>query len=76
MTIVGLVGYALLRVVIVAVPVFIAVEVIYFVRRWRKMFEFYITEEEFEEMEQAEREKHDEKVRELEKMSSSERPNK
>lgn len=35
MTIVGLVGYALLRVAIVAVPVFIAVEVIYFVRRLR-----------------------------------------
>lgn len=34
MTIVGLVGYALLRVAIVVVPVFIAVEVIYFVRRW------------------------------------------
>ena len=31
------------------------------------MDEFYITEEEFEEMEQAERDKHDEKVRELEK---------
>ena len=28
------------------------------------MDEFYITEEEFEEMERAEREKHDEKVRE------------
>lgn len=35
MTIAGLVGYALLRVAIVAVPVFIAVEVIYFVRRWK-----------------------------------------
>lgn len=31
------------------------------------MYEFYITEEEFEEMEQIERDKHDEKVRELEK---------
>lgn len=40
------------------------------------MDEFYITEEEFEEMERDEREKHDEKVRELEGMSSSERPNK
>ena len=29
------------------------------------MDEFYITEEEFEEMEQAERDKHDEKVSEL-----------
>lgn len=35
MTIAGLVGYALLRVAIVAVPVFIAVEIIYFVRRWK-----------------------------------------
>lgn len=35
MTVAGLIGYALLRVAIVAVPVFIAVEVIYFVRRWR-----------------------------------------
>lgn len=35
MTIAGLIGYALLRVAIVVVPVFIAVEVIYFVRRWR-----------------------------------------
>lgn len=35
MTIAGLVGYALLRVAIVVVPVFIVCEVIYFVRRWR-----------------------------------------
>ena len=35
-----------------------------------------MTEEEFEEMERYEREKHDEKVRELEEMSSSGIPNK
>lgn len=35
MTIAGLVGYALLRVAIVVVPVFIAVEIIYLVKRWR-----------------------------------------
>lgn len=34
MIIVGLVGYVLLRVVIVVVPLFIICEVIYFVRKW------------------------------------------